>query len=282
MQSPEQTALSNYALSIATALTPDQQAFMISALNEIIPRWGQYGATVDPDAAENPQGQESNARRWFSFLYPIAESIAPTGPFPTPDPAPPLASPDQLNLVAFNRRVALNALAATDKTVLTEVLITDPGTNIVQNWGNLPGRMGVAPDQGAYSDETNARLWFCALIAIALTPGVSAAPTEAVYCVPFTFASGSHLIIATVAAGQCENRAAIVISTPFTDPAATLQLGTAGTPGLFVASSENVPGVAGQYESDIVHMFAAPDTIELVINPGASVAGAGSVLIKVV
>lgn len=94
---------------------------------------------------------------------------------------------------------------------------------------------------------------------------------------PFSFSSASPLRLANLLAGSIVSRVVIEIVVPFNDPAATLQVGTVGTPGLFLGPTDNDPAVADQYSSEIVARILAPDQLILTINPGASVQGSGTV-----
>lgn len=100
--------------------------------------------------------------------------------------------------------------------------------------------------------------------------------------VPFAFNTASPLVLAALPAGAKVVRAAIVISTPFDDAAATLSLGTPGSPALVLGPSDSRPSVAGQYETDLIATFAAADTLQLVISPGASTQGAGFVFFDII
>ena len=100
--------------------------------------------------------------------------------------------------------------------------------------------------------------------------------------VPFSFNTPSPLVLHALLAGAKIVRAAIVISTPFDDAAATLSLGTPGSPALVLSPAQNQPGVAGQYETDLIASFAAPDTFQLAISPGASTQGAGFVFFELI
>jgi hypothetical protein len=154
-------ALGSQILSGSGSLGP-YSGYFILALNGIIGSWGQGGVTIDPNGAGNPEGQQVNQRSWFSFLYNVARGV-PVGFGVIPNPAPPGATPDQLNLVAFNNRCNLGTLTATDITVLVNALDA-----VIGNWGVTPG-VSASPDNnasplGTPGDTTNAAAWFAALI----------------------------------------------------------------------------------------------------------------------
>lgn len=124
-----------------------------------------------------------------------------------------------------------------------------------------------------------------AQIALALAKAGHAPPPtpggETVAVVPFTYATPSPLLLLAFLPGAFANRAAIVVTTPFNDPAATLQVGTAAAPGLLLASADSLPDQADQYENDVVVQLLGGGPLQLAIAPGASTQGAGLVLVKV-
>jgi hypothetical protein len=100
----------------------------------------------------------------------------------------------------------------------------------------------------------------------------------AVKVVAFSFASVSPLVLSPLLGGQSVVRVGILITTPFDGAGASLTLGTPGSPALLLASTDNRPSAAGQYESDAITPFAAPDTMQLTIIPGGGATqGAGQV-----
>jgi hypothetical protein len=107
------------------------------------------------------------------------------------------------------------------------------------------------------------------------------ADVEDVQRVAFAFNTPSPLILGNVSAGQLLDRAALLITTPFTDPASIIQLGTSGIPGLVFGPSDARPFAAGQYEHPALVPFPANDVLWLTINPGTSSAGAGILLFKI-
>lgn len=110
---------------------------------------------------------------------------------------------------------------------------------------------------------------------------VPPADVEGVFAVPFAFNTPSPALLGAVSAGAIMNRVDVLITTPFTDPAAFVTFGLAlGGPSVFLAPGDSRVFVAAQYQVDALVTVAAPDTLELTISPGASVAGAGLLFFK--
>lgn len=108
---------------------------------------------------------------------------------------------------------------------------------------------------------------------------VSVDPT---HVVRFSFASPSPVVLGAVAPGQVLARAAVLVATPFDDPAATLELGTSAAPGLVFAAGEvDVRAANGTFDNDGLRPFGAPDVLLLTISPHASTQGDGIVLYQV-
>lgn len=123
------------------------------------------------------------------------------------------------------------------------------------------------------------------LVALALSRASGGGPPpvggETVTAFAFTFATPSPHLLGAAPAGAIVNRAVLVVTTPFSDPAATATLGLVlGSASAFLAASDSQLGVAAQYEKEDLVTVVAPDTFKLTISPGASVAGAGVVLFK--
>lgn len=119
--------------------------------------------------------------------------------------------------------------------------------------------------------------------ALILAGQIAAAPVgagENVAVSSFAFNSVSPVALGTIAGGGTLNRAILVITTPFSAGGATLQIGTAGSPGSVMAAAENIPQTAGQYEIDLATQFPLGANIQLTITPAGSVAGAGFVVLK--
>jgi hypothetical protein len=103
----------------------------------------------------------------------------------------------------------------------------------------------------------------------------------AVMVVSFTLATPSPLVLSPLLAGQSVVRAGIVVTTTFDGVGAALPLGTPFSPAVILAAADSRPAAAGQYETDAVTSFGAPDTLQLVITPGAGATqGAGQVFFQ--
>jgi hypothetical protein len=91
---------------------------------------------------------------------------------------------------------------------------------------------------------------------------------------PFTFASGT-IVLQAVTAGQSVTRAEVLVETPFSDGAATLEMGTTTDAGLVFAPGEVLLG-GEQTVSLVIAAFSAADFLLLTIEPGTSTVGAGT------
>lgn len=107
------------------------------------------------------------------------------------------------------------------------------------------------------------------------------ADVEDVQKVSFAFNTGSPLILGVIAAGQVLDRASLLITTGFDDPASTIQFGTSGAPGLISGLTDAKPSAVGQYEHVALIVFPVNDLLQLTISPGASTMGAGILLFKI-
>lgn len=105
---------------------------------------------------------------------------------------------------------------------------------------------------------------------------------EIVAQVPFTFSESSPIIIGAVAAGSLMDRVDVLVTTPFTDPSATLTFGlVGGAANAFFLATDSELDVAGQYERQSLETIAAPDILKITLSPGTSAAGAGILFYKV-
>lgn len=115
-------------------------------------------------------------------------------------------------------------------------------------------------------------------MSVAIDSPASATPDQVVY---FDHTSPSSMVLQALAAGQLVTRVAVSIQTPFNGGSPTVELGTSGTPGLFLDTAQIDAKTAGQYEADEIEPFAAPDLLILAVNSSGSTAGAGFLLYSV-
>ena len=111
--------------------------------------------------------------------------------------------------------------------------------------------------------------------------GGSGGNSDDVLVVPFTYATGSPLVLQAVTAGQIIDRAVLILTTAFDDPAATLQVGTTGTPSLILAPGEVDVSKNDQYGTDVITTIALNDILILTITPGVSTHGAGKLFYRI-
>jgi hypothetical protein len=104
---------------------------------------------------------------------------------------------------------------------------------------------------------------------------------EDVQAVPFAFNTPSPMSLGGVLAGQMLNRAAVLIRTPFNDPAAFLKFGTNTSPDLVFGPTGTGPAMTDQYEHVALVSFPINDILQLTISPGASTQGSGLLLYKI-
>jgi hypothetical protein len=106
-------------------------------------------------------------------------------------------------------------------------------------------------------------------------------PGETVGQVAFDFSTPSPLLLQTVTPGLVLNRCAIVIVTPFDDPAARIEVGTSANPSLVFAQGEVVAVAPGNtFNNSSLYPFETNDFLLLTISPGASTQGSGILLYK--
>jgi hypothetical protein len=121
------------------------------------------------------------------------------------------------------------------------------------------------------------------LVALALAGGGGVIPVglETVIAHAFTFATPSPILLGACPAGAIINRAVLLITTPFSDPAASATFGLVlGSASAFLAAGDSQLSAAAQYEKDDLVTVAVADTFKLTLSPAASVAGAGVLLFK--
>ena len=97
--------------------------------------------------------------------------------------------------------------------------------------------------------------------------------------VPFTFASGSPLLLVSATAGDILIDAEIVIETPFDGVAPTLSVGDTGDAELFIPTTSNDPKIAGNYGSQTNKEYTGVDTVSLFVVSSGSTVGSGYVLV---
>lgn len=105
---------------------------------------------------------------------------------------------------------------------------------------------------------------------------------ETVGKIEFSFNTPSPVVLQAITAGQLLDRAAVLITTTFDDPAAYLEVGTSTTPNEIFGYGNIDLGLLGQYENRILLLFPMSDLLLLTINPGSSTKGAGILLYKIV
>lgn len=98
----------------------------------------------------------------------------------------------------------------------------------------------------------------------------------------FTFVTGSPANLGALLAGSVVEWAQIVITTPFDDGAATVELGTAADPDAIFTSAMTNIGVENVYDTHVPLRIGAGTSLQLTISPAASTAGAGYVLARVI
>lgn len=108
------------------------------------------------------------------------------------------------------------------------------------------------------------------------TPGSD----EIVAVVPFDVTTPSQ-VLGAISAGAVINRVALLISTPFNDPTATLSLGTSANHSLFFMPSDARLSMADQYQSDALVVVPTNEILLLTVNFGAATLGEGVLLYKV-
>ena len=102
------------------------------------------------------------------------------------------------------------------------------------------------------------------------------AQTERVEKVSFAYNTPSPLVLQQVFAGQVLDRCAILLTTPFNDPAAFVT-----SPSLVLAAGEATLTILGNtYDQSALFEFSIMDFFQLTISPGVATAGAGLLLYK--
>jgi hypothetical protein len=96
----------------------------------------------------------------------------------------------------------------------------------------------------------------------------------------FTFATSSTIVLGAILAGTTLRDAAVLIETPFNDPAASLQLGTSSDHTLLLGSSDSKLSLAGSYTTEAFVVVGAPDVLLLNLSLGVSTVGEGYVFFR--
>jgi len=99
--------------------------------------------------------------------------------------------------------------------------------------------------------------------------------------VPFTFSTLSPVVLGTLVPGTVISRVIMTVVTPFSDPNATILLGTSADPSQFFSAPDSTLEVMGQYTSDELTEILAPDYLILTIIPLTSVSGIGKVYYEI-
>jgi hypothetical protein len=98
----------------------------------------------------------------------------------------------------------------------------------------------------------------------------------------FTFATGSPMTLLLLMVADVIDVCAIIVETPFNDPAASVQLGTVAAPGNVFGPGETSLAEAGaQYNTQAKVKVTLAEVLRLTINPGVSTQGSGTVLFSV-
>lgn len=111
--------------------------------------------------------------------------------------------------------------------------------------------------------------------------GGSVSPDETVQFVEFSYDSPSPIVLQQVSSGQLLDRAAVLVTTAFDDPAAEIDVGTSRDPDAIFGSGDIDLSVLGQYENRILLLFSQNDLLLLTIDPASSTRGAGILLFKI-
>jgi hypothetical protein len=93
--------------------------------------------------------------------------------------------------------------------------------------------------------------------------------------IPFNYNDPSPKLVAVVPANKVVSQVNVIINTPFTDPAATVSLGTLANTNLLLSATDSKPNIVGSYAALPGVKFLSDTHIILTINPGTSSAGVG-------
>jgi len=94
--------------------------------------------------------------------------------------------------------------------------------------------------------------------------------------ISFAYDTPSPMILQKIPPGKVLDRCAILIITPFDDPAAFITLGTITTPSLVLSAGEVTLSILDNtYDQSALFEFSIMDFFQLTISPGVSTQGAG-------
>ena len=109
-------------------------------------------------------------------------------------------------------------------------------------------------------------------------PGSTAAFVE----VNFNYGDASPKLITTVPANKLVLMSSIVIKTGLNGVGATLQIGSAGTPGDIMATSDNAPSILSNWTNNPDTVYGSDTPVYLTINNGSgATAGSGLVILQI-
>jgi len=132
----------------------------------------------------------------------------------------------------------------------------------------------ASPDGWANDQNYNLQALEAAILS---PPGTGAN----IYSLPFTFATASPAVVCPLAATAYVLHTRVFISTPFDDPAATIEVGVTSIPSAIQGVGDNDPTVAATYISDETYPSSGLTNVVLTLSPAASTAGAGVVFVLV-
>ena len=98
--------------------------------------------------------------------------------------------------------------------------------------------------------------------------------------VPFQYNSVSPKNVAVIPAGAVVSEVNIVINQAFSDPSATLTVGTVANPILLVGAGDTEPDTIGTYATMPGQLFVSDTHVVLTINAGSSTSGNGMLIIN--
>jgi hypothetical protein len=97
---------------------------------------------------------------------------------------------------------------------------------------------------------------------------------------PFNFGDASPRVCANVPANNVVTLAALIFTTAFNDPTATITIGTSGNVGQLLDVTDANPGIVGTYSVEPGHKYNIATEVILTINPGSSTSGGGVLILN--